>query len=70
MLAFIGDSGNGASISLHRRLGFEAIGTFRSVGFKLGRWVDTVLMQRTLGAGDAHPPQELHALKGAPAPLP
>jgi len=52
MLAVIGDSANGGSIALHRRLGFTHVGTFASVGFKLGRWVDTVLMQRPLGAGD------------------
>lgn len=52
MLAVIGDSGNKGSIALHRRLGFETIGTLGSVGFKLGRWVDTVLMQRPLGQGD------------------
>ena len=52
MLAVIGDSGNLASIALHRRLGFQFVGTLTSVGFKLGRWVDTVLMQRALGAGD------------------
>jgi phosphinothricin acetyltransferase len=56
MLAVIGDSGNAASIALHRRLGFEPTGTFCSVGFKLGRWVDTVLMQRPLGAGGRSPP--------------
>jgi phosphinothricin acetyltransferase len=56
MLAIIGNSGNAASIGLHRRLGFEMIGTLRAVGFKHGRWVDTVLMQRALGAGDATPP--------------
>ena len=53
MLAVIGHSGNAASIALHRRLGFEPVGTFKSVGFKLGRWVDTVLMQRSLSAGDS-----------------
>jgi phosphinothricin acetyltransferase len=58
MLAVIGDSANTASITLHRRLGFETAGTFRSVGFKFGRWVDTVLMQRTLGAGDTRMPPE------------
>jgi phosphinothricin acetyltransferase len=52
MIAVIGDSGNAASIAVHRSLGFDHIGTFRSVGFKLGRWVDTVLMQRPLGQGD------------------
>jgi phosphinothricin acetyltransferase len=52
LLAIIGDSGNAASIALHRRFGFEMIGTLRSVGFKLGRWVDTVYMQRALGQGD------------------
>ena len=48
-----GDSGNAGSIALHRRLGFEMTGTFRSVGFKFGRWVDSVLMQRALGSGDS-----------------
>lgn len=52
MLANIGDSGNAASLGLHRRLGFAPIGTLRSTGFKFGRWVDTVLMQRPLGQGD------------------
>jgi len=56
MLAVIGDSGNAASIALHRRLGFRLVGTFESVGFKLGRWVDTVLMQRPLGPGDTQDP--------------
>ncbi len=51
MIAVIGDSGNLASVALHRRLGFRHVGTFRNVGFKLGRWVDTVLMQRPLGSG-------------------
>jgi L-amino acid N-acyltransferase YncA len=52
MLAVIGDSGNTASLGLHRRHGFAPAGTLRSVGFKFGRWVDTVLMQRQLGPGD------------------
>jgi len=51
MLAVIGDSGNAASIALHRRLGFTTVGTFQAVGFKFGRWVDSVLMQRALGDG-------------------
>jgi phosphinothricin acetyltransferase len=52
MIAVIGDSANYASIGLHERLGFRMVGVLRSVGFKFGRWVDTVLMQRELGAGD------------------
>lgn len=56
MLAVIGDSGNAASIALHRRFGFHSVGTFRSVGFKLARWVDTVLMQRALADGAASSP--------------
>lgn len=57
MLAVIGDSGNAGSIGLHRHFGFEPVGTLRSAGFKLGRWVDTVLMQRSLGPGDQTLPQ-------------
>ena len=57
MIAVIGDSRNAASIGLHERLGFRLVGTFRSVGFKLDRWVDTVLMQRQLGTGDGAPPE-------------
>jgi phosphinothricin acetyltransferase len=52
MLAVIGDSANQASIGLHQRLGFTVTGTFRAVGFKFGRWIDSVLMQRELGPGD------------------
>ena len=58
MLAVIGDSANLASIALHRRMGFTHAGTLASVGFKLGRWVDTVLMQRALGPGAATPPAD------------
>jgi L-amino acid N-acyltransferase YncA len=56
MIAVIGDSGNVASIALHESLGFRLVGTLRAVGFKHGRWVDSVLMQRPLGAGDRMPP--------------
>jgi phosphinothricin acetyltransferase len=37
---------------VHARAGFEMTGTLKSVGFKFGRWLDTVLMQRALGPGD------------------
>lgn len=56
MIAIIGNSGNEASIALHRRFDFRMVGTLHGVGFKLGRWVDTVLMQRDLGAGSGTPP--------------
>jgi phosphinothricin acetyltransferase len=56
MIAVIGDSAQDASIGLHARLGFLRAGTLRSVGFKFGRWVDTVMMQRPLGRGDGTPP--------------
>ncbi|HUC10998.1 MAG TPA: GNAT family N-acetyltransferase [Stellaceae bacterium] len=51
MVAVIGGSEQWPSIRLHRRLGFVESGTLRAVGFKLGGWVDTVLMQRALGEG-------------------
>lgn len=57
MLAVIGDSANAASIELHRACGFVVSGTLPSVGFKFGRWVDSVIMQRTLGEGDRSLPQ-------------
>ena len=58
MVAVIGDSANVASIALHERLGFRMVGTLRAVGFKFGRFVDTVLMQRELGSGDRTLPAE------------
>jgi L-amino acid N-acyltransferase YncA len=48
MVAVIGDSANLGSIGLHRACGFLDVGTLRDVGFKFGRWLDTVLMQRPL----------------------
>jgi len=56
LIAVIGDSANAPSIGLHASLGFVRAGTLRSTGYKFGRWVDTVLMQRPLGAGDGTPP--------------
>jgi L-amino acid N-acyltransferase YncA len=56
IVAVIGDSANYASIGLHKSLGFREVGVLRSVGFKFGRWVDSVVMQRELGAGDSTPP--------------
>lgn len=57
MIAVIGDSANAASVALHRRAGFAMIGTHPNVGFKFGRWLDSVLMQRDLGEGAGTLPQ-------------
>jgi phosphinothricin acetyltransferase len=51
MIAVIGDSAQTASIELHRAAGFRMIGAFESVGYKFGRWLDCVMMQRALGSG-------------------
>src|SRR3984885_176020 len=57
MIAVIGDSANAGSIGVHTRTGFRMIGTHPDVGFKFGRWLDTVMMQRALGDGaDTVPP--------------
>jgi len=52
LIAVIGDSGNAGSIGLHAACGFVRTGLLPSVGFKFGRWVDSVLMQKELGEGD------------------
>jgi L-amino acid N-acyltransferase YncA len=51
MVAVIGDSATTPSIALHAALGFRMVGNFESVGFKFGRWLDSVLMQKPLGDG-------------------
>lgn len=56
MIAVIGDSGQAGSIGLHRAHGFTFCGTIHSVGYKHGRWLDSVLMQRALGPGDSAAP--------------
>jgi L-amino acid N-acyltransferase YncA len=56
MLAVIGDSANAGSIGVHRRLGFQHVGTMKSVGWKFDSWLDVVVMQRALGVGDQLPP--------------
>lgn len=52
MIAVIGNLGNAGSIALHRACGFTVVGVLPSIGWKLNRWVDCVLMQRALGEGD------------------
>lgn len=57
MLAVIGDSDNLGSIGVHRSLGFTTTGLLKSSGWKFGRWLDVVLMQRQLGSGDQSSPE-------------
>jgi L-amino acid N-acyltransferase YncA len=61
LVAVIGDSANAGSVGVHRALGFTPAGSFKSCGWKFGRWLDIVLMEKSLGEGDTTPP-------GAPAP--
>jgi L-amino acid N-acyltransferase YncA len=56
VMAVIGDSANAGSIGVHKALGFEPVGVVQSCGWKFDRWLDIVLMQKTLGAGDSTPP--------------
>ena len=59
MIAIVGDSAQQASIALHRRQGFTFCGTIHSVGYKFDRWLDSVIMQLPLGAGDTSAPIEI-----------
>ena len=56
VVAVIGDTANAASIALHRSTGFRMTGTLTDVGYKFGRWLDCILMQRTLGDGGSSAP--------------
>ena len=56
MVAVIGDTDNRPSIRLHESLGFRRVGTLSAIGFKFGRWVDSVIMQRALGEGASSQP--------------
>jgi len=58
LVAVIGDSGNAGSIGLHTALGFTHQGVGQSLGFKHGRWVDIVWMQKALNGGNTRPPDE------------
>jgi L-amino acid N-acyltransferase YncA len=58
MIAVIGDAANAGSIGVHARCGFQMIGTHPNVGFKFGRWLDTVMMQRALGEGATTLPRD------------
>ena len=56
MVAVIGDSNQTPSIALHEALGFRMVGTFEAVGYKFGRWLDSVMMQKALGKGATSAP--------------
>jgi phosphinothricin acetyltransferase len=58
MVAVIGDSRQYGSIALHRNAGFTFCGTIHSVGYKFGRWLDSVIMELPLGEGDKSTPSE------------
>lgn len=58
VMAVIGDSANAGSVGVHKALGFEHVGVVQSCGWKFERWLDIVLMQKTLGQGDSCPPQD------------
>lgn len=55
LIAVIGDSGNAGSVGVHRTLGFNEVGVLKSCGWKFGKWLDVVLMEKFLGAGDTTP---------------
>ena len=58
LIAVIGDSDNAGSIGVHRALGFDRAGVIRSCGWKFGRWLDIVLMEKSLGEGDRSAPAD------------
>jgi L-amino acid N-acyltransferase YncA len=66
MIAVIGDSANQASVGVHRAVGFVDIGVYKAVGLKFGRWLDVVLMQKTLGDGGKTVPSDLNDTSGLP----
>jgi phosphinothricin acetyltransferase len=57
LIAVIGDSGNLGSVGVHRTNGFGHVGTLKSCGWKFGRWLDVVLMEKFIGEGDTTPPE-------------
>ncbi|HTR14432.1 MAG TPA: GNAT family N-acetyltransferase [Roseiarcus sp.] len=56
MIGYI-DGANRASLGLHEAFGFRQVGYLPSIGYKFGRWTDTVMVQRSLGPGASEPPQ-------------
>lgn len=56
LIAVIGDSANAGSVGVHSALGFNRVGVLQSCGWKFDRWLDVVMMEKALGAGDKAPP--------------
>jgi L-amino acid N-acyltransferase YncA len=57
LIAVIGDSANGSSVGVHRALGFTEVGVLKSCGWKFGKWLDIVIMEKPLGEADTTPPE-------------
>jgi L-amino acid N-acyltransferase YncA len=55
LIAIIGDSSNEGSIGLHRECGFLPVGTLHDCGWKFDRWLDVVIMEKSLGQGSSAP---------------
>ncbi len=62
LIAVIGDSNNKGSVGVHRSAGFTDVGVLKSCGWKFGRWLDVVMMEKSLGFGDNRPPDMASAL--------
>ena len=58
MVAVIGHPGNPASLALHQGLGFTHAGEFKAIGYKFGRWIDAIMLQRSLGEGSSTAPED------------
>ncbi len=63
LIAVIGDSANAGSIGVHRSAGFEPVGVMRSCGWKFNRWLDVVLMEKSVGLGSTCAPAEVAPIK-------
>lgn len=61
VMAVIGDSANAGSIGVHTALGFQQVGVVKACGWKFGRWLDIVLMEKPLGLAQSCPPEEVSA---------
>ena len=57
IVGIIGDSANRASLLAHERAGFRQVGTLQNVGWKFDRWLDTVIVQRSLEPDTHKPPK-------------